>query len=397
MDFDTPIERRGTASFKWELYGPDVLPLWVADMDFASPPAVVAALEQRVRHGVFGYSLAPDSLFAALQEHLERRHGWRVERDWIVWLPGVVPGVSLTCRAYAGRGEAVILITPAYPPFLREVPAQGFRLVTVPSSPDEPTSTGAASAEGATQVAAATTWPLPLEAMEAALTGDTRVVILCHPHNPLGRVWRREEVEEVAGFCRRHDLVLCSDEIHCDLVLDDLPHVPAATVSADAAARTVTLMSPSKTFNLPGLNFAFAVVPDEGLRRRFLAAAEGLLPFPGCFALTAAEAAYRDGGPWLEALLDHLRGSRDLVERFVTEELPGVTTTHVEATYLAWLDARGSGFADPARAFRQAGVALSDGADFGAPGYLRLNSACPRVTLEEALERMRRAVRDERR
>jgi cystathionine beta-lyase len=229
--------------------------------------------------------------------------------------------------------------------------------------------------------------------MEAALTPDTRVLILCHPHNPLGRVWRRDEVAAIVDFCHRHDLVLCSDEIHCDLVLDDLEHVPAATLSVEAAARTVTLMSPSKTFNLPGLNFGVAIVPDPGLRKRFCAAAEGLLPDPGCFALAAAEAAYREGGPWLDELLEYLRGNRDLIERFVAEKLPGMTTTHVEATYLAWLDARGLGFADPARAFRQAGVALSDGIEFGAPGFLRLNFACPRSTLEEALERMRRATR----
>ena len=196
----------------------------------------------------------------------------------------------------------------------------------------------------------------------------------------------------MAAFCRRHDLVLCSDEIHCDLDLDGLGHVPTASLSADAAARTVTLMSPSKTFNLPGLNFAFAIIPDEGLRQRFTTSAEGLLPFPGCFALAAAEAAYREGGPWLEELLAYLRGNRDLIGRFVAEELPGVTTTHVEATYLSWLDARGLGVADPARFFREAGVALSDGVDFGAPGFLRLNFACPRSTLDEALERMRRAV-----
>ena len=377
MDFDTPIDRSASASFKWDLYGPDVLPLWVADMDFASPPPVVAALEARARHGVFGYSLVPDSMLEALGDHVIRRYGWQVERDWLVWLPSVVPGLNLVCRAFAGPGEAVMTITPAYPPFLEAPPAQGRRLVTVPAVLGE----------------AAPRWELPLEAMEAALTPDTRVLILCHPHNPLGRVWRRDEVAAIVDFCHRHDLVLCSDEIHCDLVLDDLEHVPAATLSVEAAARTVTLMSPSKTFNLPGLNFGVAIVPDPGLRKRFCAAAEGLLPDPGCFALAAAEAAYREGGPWLDELLEYLRGNRDLIERFVAEKLPGMTTTHVEATYLAWLDARGLGFADPARAFRQAGVALSDGIEFGAPGFLRLNFACPRSTLEEALERMRRATR----
>ncbi len=375
MDFDTPIDRRDTASFKWDVYGPDALPLWVADMDFASPPPVVAALERRARHGIFGYSLVPDSMFEALGAHLERRYGWSIEREWVVWLPSVVPGVSLTCRAFAAPGEAVMLLTPAYPPFLKELPAQGYRLVTVPTAPD---ATGS--------------WPLPLQTMEAALTEETRVFVLCHPHNPTGRVWRRHELEVVADFCRRHDLVLCSDEIHCDLILDDLPHVPTAILSGDAATRTVTLMSPSKTFNLPGLNFAFAVIPDVELRHRFVATAEGLLPFPGCFALAAAEAAYREGGQWHAELLEYLRGNRDLVERYVEEELAPMTTTHVEATYLAWLDARGLGLPDPARAFRQAGVALSDGADFGAPGWVRLNFACPRSTLREALARLRSAV-----
>jgi len=406
MDFDTPIDRTGTASFKWELYGPDALPLWIADMDFASPPAVVAALERRARHGVFGYSLVTDSMYEALIDYLERHYGWRVERDWFVWLPSVVPGVSLACRAFAGPGEAVMLVTPAYPPFLEELPPQGFRLVKVPSTRTrtvggEKTTGGVISAAGPPTGAgdrsgppgeASPSWSLPLDKMEAALTPDTRMFLLCQPHNPLGRVWRRDELAAIGDFCRRHDLVLCSDEIHCGLVLDDIPHVPAATVSDDAAARTVTLMSPSKTFNLPGLNFAFAVIPDEDLRRRYVATAEGLLPFPGCFALTAAEAAYREGGEWHTELLQYLRGNRDLVERFVADELAPLTTTHVEATYLAWIDARGLGVAEPARFFREAGVALSDGADFGAPGWLRLNFACPRSTLEEALRRMKRAV-----
>ena len=385
MDFDTPIDRTGTACVKWDLHGSGVLPLWVADMDFASPPAVVAALETRARHGVFGYALPSDAMWEALGRHLSRRYGWRVEREWVVWLPGVVTGVSLASRAFAQRGEALMLITPAYPPFLAELPAQGFRLVKVPSTPEGGTAPNA-------PLSGRSPWRLPLDEMEAALTPDTRVFVLCHPHNPFGRVWRRNELEAVVDFCRRHDLVLCSDEIHCDLVLDALPHVPTATLSDDAAARTVTLMSPSKTFNLPGLNFAFAVIPDEGLRRRFTTEAEGLLPWPGCFALAAAEAAYREGGPWLEELLAYLRGNHDRVARFVAEELPGVSTTHVEATYLSWLDARGLGVPDPARLFHDAGVALSDGAEFDAPGFLRLNFACPRGTLDDALSRMRRAV-----
>ena len=370
FDFDAPIERRGTASFKWDLYGGDVLPLWVADMDFASPPQVVEALEARVAHGVFGYALAPDSLTEAIVAHLERRYGWRIESEWIVWLPGIVPGLNMSCEAFAAPGEAVLTVTPVYPPFL-EAPAQrDRRLVTVPAE----------LREGR--------WELPLDALERAVTPDMRVFLFCHPHNPLGRVWRREEVEALLDFCRRHDLILASDEIHCDLILDDLGHVPTGLVGPDDADRIVTFMSPSKTFNLPGLNFAYAIVADKALRRRFLRPGEGLLPFPGSFSVAAAEAAYREGAAWHAGLLDYLRGNRDALEAFVAAELPRVRMTHVEATYLAWLDVRELGLSDAAAACREAGVALSAGAAFGDPGFLRLNFGCRRKTLEEALRRL---------
>jgi cystathionine beta-lyase len=374
IDFDLPIDRTGTASFKWDKYPEGILPLWVADMDFASPPAVVTALRERAAHGVFGYALVPDSLIDAISSHLLAQYGWRIEPEWLVWLPSVVPGLNLACRAFAGPGEAVMTITPVYPPFHEAPPAQGRRLGTVP----------AAFASGRRE--------LPLQAMEAAVTPDTRVLLFCHPHNPLGRVWSMDEVAALVDFCHRHDLVLCSDEIHCDLILDELAHVPAALAAPGAAERIVTLMSPSKTFNLPGLNFAFAIIADEELRRRFRRPGEGLLPFPGCFAVDAAEAAYRGGGDWLDELRAYLQVNRDLVERFVAESLPGVTMTHVEATYLAWLDVRALDHADAAGACLQAGVALSPGAAFGDPGFLRLNFACPQSTLQEALRRLQAAL-----
>jgi cysteine-S-conjugate beta-lyase len=371
VDFDRHIERRHTASFKWDLYPGDVLPLWVADMDFASPPPVTRALEARARHEVFGYSMVPESLVQAIVAHLEARYGWRIDPKWLVWLPSVVPGLNLACSAFAAPDEAVLTITPVYPPFLEAPGGRGRRLVTVPAE----------LRDGH--------WELPLEALQAAVTPDTRVLLLCHPHNPLGRVWRPDEVEQLIAFCRRHDLVLVSDEIHCDLILDDLAHVPAALAGPDDGDRIVTLMSPSKTFNLPGLNFAFAIVSDEALRRRFEQPAAGLLPFPGCFAIAGAEAAYREGAEWLAELLTYLRGNRDLVEAFVAAELPRLTMTHVEATYLAWLDVGALGLDDPAAACRAAGVALSAGSSFGDPACLRLNFACRRALLEEALERLR--------
>ncbi len=374
MDFDRRIERRDTASFKWDLYGEDVLPLWVADMDFASPPPVVEALRARAEHGVFGYSLVPGSLETAIMAHLERRYGWHIEKEWIAWLPSVVPGLNLACDAFAAPGETVVTITPVYPPFLEAPGERGRRLLTVPAE----------LRNGR--------WELPFEALEATVTPDSRVLLLCHPHNPLGRVWRRDEVTALVEFCRRRDLVLVSDEIHCDLILDELAHVPAAVACPGDAGRIVTLMSPSKTFNLPGLNLAFAIVEDAELRRRFLQPGKGILPFPGCFAVTAAEAAYREGGEWHAELLEYLRDNRDLVEAFVADELPLVKMTHVEATYLAWLDVRGLEHEDPAAACRSAGVALSAGAAFGDPAYLRLNFGCRRETLREALRRLRAAL-----
>lgn len=372
FDFDRVIRRRGTASFKWDTYTPDRLPLWVADMDFAAPPVVLEALRRRVDHGVFGYAVMPDSLYEAIAAHLLHRYGWRIEHDWIVILPGVVPGLALACWAFAEAGDEVMLITPAYPPFFEVACARDRRMLAIPST----------VLDGR--------WQLPLEAMEAAVTPRTRVLLFCHPHNPIGRVWSREELVQVQEFCRRHDLILCSDEIHCDLILDDLSHVPGATVHESAPERTITLMAPSKTFNLPGLQFAFAVIPDADLRRRFRDAGGGLVEhdLPGVFGVAATEAAYREGEPWRQALLEYLRGNRDLVERFVAEELPGFGTTHVEATYLAWLDARCCLPAEPYRLFLDAGVALSEGGDFGAPGYVRLNFGCPRSVLLEALRRM---------
>jgi cysteine-S-conjugate beta-lyase len=309
-------------------------------------------------------------LVAALCGFVLRHYRWRIEPEWLVFLPGVVPALNLVCRAFADAGQEVMTLVPVYPPFLEAPLLQDRRLLTVPATLD------------------GGRWRLPLEEMERAVTPATRVLLYCHPHNPLGRVWDEDEVISVVDFCRRHGLLLCSDEIHCDLLLDPVEHIPASLASPDADARTITLMSPSKTFNLPGLNFAFAVIPDGQLRARFSRATRGFFSLPGCFSVVGAEAAYREGDAWLVELLDYLRGNRDLVQRFVAAELPGVRMSHVEATYLAWLDVRPLGLDDPAEACERAGVGLSDGRLFGSEGFLRLNFACPRGLLEEALRRL---------
>ena len=367
FDFDRVIDRSGGDSQKWNKYaGRDVLPLWVADMDFAAPPAVVAALERRVAHGVFGYAKPWAGLVDATLDYLQRRYGWQVSPEWLVWLPGLVTGLNAACRAVDGD---VLTAIPVYPPFLSAPRLAGRKLATAPL---------ALSGDA---------WGWDFARMEAAVTPQTRLLLLCHPHNPVGRAWRADELAELAGFCRRHDLIVCSDDIHCDLILDARPHLPLALLGEDMVQRTITLMAPSKTYNIPGLACSLAIVPDASLRHRFSAVMRGIVPDVNVLGFIAAEAAFRECDDWRDALLDVLRANRDHVETAVAH-MPGLSMTHVEATYLAWIDARGLGIADPVRFFEDAGVGLSDGADFGTPGWVRLNFGCPRVTLELALQRM---------
>lgn len=375
FDFDHAIERRGTASTKWDRYGGrDILPLWVADMDFACAPPILDALQARVAHGVFGYTEASAALPGVVAAALMAEFGWAVEAEWLVWLPGLVSGLNQVCRAVGEAGDAVLTATPIYPPFLSAPVNQGRRLLRVPLRLH------------------GSHWSWDLDAAEAAVTADTRLLLLCSPHNPVGRVYTRTELEALWDFARRHDLVVCSDEIHCGLVLEPgCAHQPFATLGADAAARSITLMAASKTFNLPGLGCAFAVVPDAGLRRRLQRAGSGIVPRVPALGFTATEAAYAHGMPWRLALLDYLRANRDLVAQRLGS-LPGVGLSPVQATYLAWIDVRARGLADPVRHFEDAGVGLYDGAAFGAPGYLRLNFGCTRALLTEALDRMTRAL-----
>jgi cysteine-S-conjugate beta-lyase len=372
------IDRANSDSRKWRKYaGRDILPLWVADMDFAAPPAVIAALHRRVDHGVFGYSAAMPSLTEAVVTYCATHYGWKIEPNWIVWLPGLVTGLNLAAAAFGEDGDAVLTATPIYPPFMSAPKNQVRESVMVPLVP---------RADGRYEF----DWP----AMERAVTPRTKVFFLCSPHNPVGRVFTRPELEQVAAFCARHNLVLVSDDIHCDLILDDLPHIPVATLSADAAARTVTLLAPSKTYNIAGLACSLAVIPDTKLRSQFVRAMAGIVPEMNPLGYAACEAAFRDSEPWRQALLAYLRGNRDFIAAFLQEHLPMIKLTPCEATYLAWLDVSALNLKDPGYFFEQHGVGLADGAQYGvAPGkFVRLNFGCPRATLGEALRRMQRAA-----
>jgi cysteine-S-conjugate beta-lyase len=371
--FDVAIDRRQSDSIKWGKYaGRDVLPLWVADMDFAAPPPVIAALHKRVEHGIFGYGGPWPSLTESVLAHLEGEYSWRIEPEWIVWLPGLVTGLNVACRAVEGE---VLTATPIYPPFLSAPHFSGRKLNRAEL---------AGTDEG---------WRFDQNALQSATTAETELFLLCHPHNPVGRCWSREELFELLAFAEANDLIVCSDEIHCGLILDaDKRHIPFASLSPEAAKRSITLMAPSKTFNIPGLGCAFAVIPDAALRHRFERAMRGIVPHVNVLGLAACEVAYRDSSDWHRELIDYLRINRDLVQAAVSRE-KGPRMTPVEATYLAWIDVRELGLSKAAAHFEAYGLGLSDGADFGAPGWLRLNFGCARSTLEEALKRFSTACR----
>ncbi len=368
-DFDHYIDRRGTASDKWDRYaGRDVLPLWVADMDFAAPPAVLEALHARVDHGVFGYTNPPDELVEVTRERIARDFGWTIDPEWMVWLPGLVPGLHLACRAVGAAGDAVISFTPVYPPFLQAPPRAERELVTVPL----------ADAAG----------HIDFDALESALSAHTRLLMLSNPQNPAGRVYRREELLRLAEICLRHDVVLCSDEVHAELLLDpQCEHLPVAALDEEIARSSITLLAPSKTYNIAGLGCSLAVIPDPGLRRRFRAVRAGFVPGVNTLGFTAALAAWRDCEDWRAALLDYLRANADAVAAAVDAH-PHLSMQRPEATYLAWIDARALGVENPEPLFEAAGLGLSSGRDFGQSGFMRLNFGCPRVTLDEALARL---------
>ena len=380
-NFDIPPVRRGTDSLKWQRYG-DALPLWVADMDFLSPEPVLAALQERVAHGVFGYGAPPDALTETICARMAEHYRWTVTPEQIVYLPGLVSGLNVVCRAIGEPGDEVLVQTPVYPPFLSAPTNQDRRLLAAELT--------AEIRDGRLY------YTIDDDAFAAAIGPRTRLFILCHPHNPVGRAFDATERTRLAAICERYDLAICSDEIHCDLLLDGRLHVPFATLSPEIARRCITLMAPSKTFNIAGLGASFAIIQNPELRRQFKHAMRGIVPDANILSLTAALAAYRHGGDWLRELLVYLAANRDFAADYIAHHLPGVHATTSEATYLTWLDCREAGIPGNPHEFflKNANVALNDGAAFGSggEGFVRLNFGCSRTTLAEGLERMRVAL-----
>lgn len=378
-DFDKIIPRRQTDSYKWNEYDPSVLPLWVADMDFPAPPSVIQALHQRIEHGIFGYARLDCDLYDTIIERLDNLYGWKVEKDEILLFSGVMKAVHLATLAVTQPREAVLVQTPVYPLIYKTPPVtRRMRQVMQLSR----------TADGS--------YIIDFDAFEAALTPETRLFILCNPHNPVGRVFQRAELERMAEICLRHNVIICSDEIHCDLLYAGHAHTPIASLAPEIAKNTLTMMSPSKSFNLAGLHFSFAIIQNAEMRKQVRDARVGFDGGNYLLGQLAARTAYQNGGDWLKELLFYLQGNRDYLFEAFRMDFPTLSMTPLEGTYLAWIDCRQSGIpGNPYDFFlKEARIAFNDGAAFGpgGEGFVRLNFACPRALLTQALEQMHAAL-----
>jgi cystathionine beta-lyase len=384
-DFDHVPDRRPTDSIKWNKYQEDVLPLWVADMDYTTAEPIQRALRVRIEHGVYGYPDTHSSigmisdLRDVLVERMQRLYDWQISPDDLVFLPGVITGLNLTCHAVAAEGGNVLVQTPVYPPFLNVAQNAGMECHDTEL---EQRSDGH--------------YEIDWDAFEAGMNKRTKLFILCNPHNPVGRVFRRDELERMAEICLRYGVVICSDEIHCDLLFKGKKHLPIASLDSEISQNMVTLMSPTKTFNIAGLQCSFAIVQNSELRKRLEQSMQGLVMWVNLIGLTAALAAYRDGQEWLDQVLHYLQGNRDYLYEYVRDQLPMLQMVKPEGTYLAWLDCHNAGIQGSPYEFflKEARVGLNDGATFGGggEGFVRLNFACTWVLLTQALERMKSAI-----
>ncbi|MFS1703147.1 MalY/PatB family protein [Alteromonas sp. AMM-1] len=371
--FDHTPDRTNQWSFKWQKYaGKDILPCWVADTEFRCAPAILDALHALTEHGVMGYTLPAQHKPAndAIVRWLRDKHNWAIESDWIVWTPGVVPAFNVAIKAYCEEGDKVLVQTPNYPPLLAAPALNKTQRVDIPT------------------VLQNGRWTLDLDALaREAADPRCKLMILCNPMNPVGSVMTQDEVDAIAAICEQHNVTLCSDEIHCDLILSEqVSHIPAGRVAA-LQDRSITLMAASKTFNVAGLGTSFAIIPDASLRRKFSQSAAGIVPWANIMGLEATRAAFTEGDEWLAEQIAYLRANRDyLVSRI--NEIDGLSVVCADATFLAWIDGSGLGVEDVQQWCESKGIGPSPGKDFGAPNFFRINFGCSRAMLTEILDRL---------
>ncbi|MDD3679992.1 MAG: MalY/PatB family protein [Mesotoga sp.] len=380
-NFDRIIERRGTDCIKWDhadlFFGRnDLLPMWVADMDFESPPEVVEAIVTRAKHGIYGYTARSDSYYESIVSWLSRRHGWEVKKEWISHAPGVVSAVHIAIMAFSHPGDKVIVQTPVYYPFFKAIEETGRQLIQNPL------------------MESGGRYTMDLEDLERKIDSRTKIIILCSPHNPVGRVWTRDELSKLGEICLSRNIKIISDEIHSDLVLGNNRHIPTATLSEEVSSITLTCVAPSKTFNLAGLSSAAVISSSSVLLSEY----SNMLSSVGAgmsnvFGTVALQTAYNNGEHWLEELLEYIFGNFEYMRDFLKANFPEVRVTELEGTYLAWIDFRGTGMTvEELKSFlyEKAKVGFEDGSIFGieGEGFMRVNLACPRALVEEAMKRL---------
>ena len=384
-DFDEPIKRENTHSVKFdytrEYFGSiDLIPMWVADMDFRTPDFIMEAIRKRTEHEILGYSIRPESFYQAIINWYRQRQDWAIERDWILFSPGVVAALSMAVNAFSKEGEKVIVQPPVYHPFFSVVKENKRELVYNTLVEDDGY------------------YRMDLDDLKKKIDRDTKLLLLSHPHNPVGRVWSPTELKELSDLCLENNIVILTDEIHSDLVLHPHVHTPLRTLSDEIADIAVTCVAASKTFNLAGLSSSAVIISNENLRTLFSHEVQkGHLYMGNIFGTIAMETAYSQGGDWLDQLLVYLKGNADLLVDYTASNLPGISVRPPEATYLAWLDMKNLGMkSKQLREFmtRDARIGCNDGPSFGpgGSGYQRLNFACPRSTLEKALHQLKQAV-----
>ncbi|MFT5657937.1 MAG: cystathionine beta-lyase [Gammaproteobacteria bacterium] len=375
VDFDSPIDRTNSDSCKWALYGDvDILPLWVADTDFRVATEITEALQRRVSHGIFGYGRTPERLNDLIVERMQRLYQWTIDPDWLVWMPGVVSSMHIACRSLCDDSETVLTPAVVYPHFhsAPELNARVSQLMAMQQSDNR--------------------WVIDLEKLGHQVDIKSKLMLFCNPQNPGGAIYTRDELAELAQIIVSNDMIICSDEIHCDLLLEPgKTHIPIASLNTEIEKRSITLMAPSKTFNIAGLACSFAIIPDASIRRKFRRARLGVVPDVNLLGITAAEAAYETGDEWNRQQVDYLRANRDFLMVEINN-IRGLRLDPIEATYLAWIDVSELGLSDPKIFFEKAGVGLSAGRSFGDDRFMRLNFGCTRSLLEQAVKRIRQAV-----
>jgi cystathionine beta-lyase len=386
-DFLQCPDRHDTGAEKWDRYqgrttatGKEILPFWVADMDFQSPDVVLDAIRKRTDHAVFGYTHETPGFASTLTTHLREQHNWQIDPSWVIGVPGIVTGLSITARLLSQPGDGILTLTPVYQPFLFLPKLAERRSVRVPLHAD----------------VTAQRWTIDWELLEAALTPDVKIFWLCHPHNPTGKVFTREELLRIADLCEKHGVTVVSDEIWDDLILDGSNHIPFASLDHPVARRSITFVAASKTWNIAGLGCAAAIVPNKDLRHPWRQAGGGLVPMVNPLGYAASEAAWKDGDAWRQKLLNVLKYNKQLAVEAI-HEISGISCIPPQATYLLWIDCnewiarQPPDRNQPQHVCEEAGIGPSNGPEFGGSGYLRLNFGCPPALLQEGLERLRDA------